>query len=710
MTDVVDPAPDLVDRFLAPFGVKPNRPAPKPPNVTVAAARDAYWDADWDAVGDVYTDPLTDAGARRQIREMMMTEDGGIAALAADPEMAALYIGGASPEFLAESGLLASLGRAKTDVVAATLLNLAARTAGDPDDQYLNRDASRDPVLFAMLANEMSAEVWNDSSSAIGAPKRGLGPRVCSALWNKGGHDEICALIDMGVDTSLAAQTDARGGLGVYSGFVMPLQHVLQKYIPDLEHLGTDAANDWDAAYRSEVEGAQKIFAALERNGSATSLTDWQEIKDSEMLAEFQENPGTIWGFENMRGPYVRAAHETDEGVRPVRMMELWDAVAPFLNEKAYDKLLENPGPEIERIVEQAVDKVGKDIDKVGPNPSGLGKYDDVARDKQQYLDNFRAEATTYLEEFASQVPEGTIARSSKDMEGVERPGGQIAGGALTVADVTGTHFDKFMSSFACKAGLWAAKNEGKPVYYCLDGINMDDVINYKQVKNKAIEAFLTDGGATDSKASHKEVVTMVEVREILNNWDELKDTVKFANKGVMLKDDALDAAILDWKTRMDQSDALAGRAPAPAKANFARELAALDPSLPDLLNSVAERDDDPTETDQDARDIVLKAGYLVKFANTRPQYVVKYLMSKCGVLTQYGLLPIGLVGAATTLGQLASQDPAASQQQIDAATVTLTDQLKHCAPQFRQPLAQALVNYPIVQRSRKLKKLKKLR
>ena len=44
------------------------------------------------------------------------------------------------------------------------------------------------------------------------------------------------------------------------------------------------------------------------------------------MITEFKENPGTIWGFEDIRLPFVQAAHATAHGLQPLRMMELWQA------------------------------------------------------------------------------------------------------------------------------------------------------------------------------------------------------------------------------------------------------------------------------------------------------------------------------------------------------------------------------------------------
>jgi hypothetical protein len=694
------PGAGQVNGFLAAFGRKP---LPNIPPVSMKAARDAFWDGDWDEVEDTYRDPRTTREAKEQIRQMMLGEDAGIAALAADPDLADIYLSAADPAFLRDSDLFLSLGRKKDDVVASTLLALASKKPADAAN--LDRDTQRDPALFGLLAEEIDLNAWNDTGKAIGAPKRGLGPRVCAALWFKGGYDEICKLIELGVDTTVPAQAETRGGLGVYSDFVMPLQHILQKHLRDIEKLGSNEAQAWDDARKAEVQGARKVFEALDRAGAAATLTRWSDVKNSEMVAEFQKEPGTIWGFEEVRLPYVQAAHETPQGAQPVRMMELWDAVIQTLSERNYAKLLDDPDSEIPRIVDLGAQTVGREIDK-------KDKYAEVRGEKDTYLARFRHDATAFLTEFAAQIPKGSFARVSEDTKGQPRPQSDSRPdwSPLAVSDVAGIHNDKFMSSFACKAGLWWAKNEGKPVYYCLDGINMDDVTDYKKVKNKAIEEFLAEGGATTSTKPHREVVTMKEMREILRNWDDLKDTVKFVDKGKVLKDQELTDAVDGWQKKMAASNAEAGRTPAPPKASFAKELAAIDPNLPERLEQIARLQMDPAESDKDARDIVRKAGYLLKIANTRPDYVLKYLMSKCGVLADYGLIPAGLADAAAALAKLASLDPPAQKSATDKAAADLVAQLKLCPAQFRQPLAEALVRYPLVQQAKKSKKqLKKM-
>jgi hypothetical protein len=306
------------------------------------------------------------------------------------------------------------------------------------------------------------------------------------------------------------------------------------------------------------------------------------------------------------------------------------------------------------------------------------------------------------------QIPKGSFARLSEDTKGSIRPKATrrelYERDELAVSDVAGIHSDKYMSSFACKAGLWWAKNEGKPVYYCLLGVDMDDVANYKKIKNRAIEDFLADGGARNSTKPHREVVTMQELREILNNWDDFKGTVKFVQKGKLLKGDELDRDVAAWMSKIKAANQEAGRAPAPPKADFAMELAAIDPQLMGKLETRAALDGNPTETDHDARAIVRKSGYLIKIANARPEYVLKYIMSKCDVLAKYQLIPDGLPGAAAKLAKLASRASLVDEGDLKQAAAALVEQLKLCPPRFRQPLSEAMVRYPLIERSRRLR------
>ncbi|MEW9920307.1 hypothetical protein AB2B41_11865 [Marimonas sp. MJW-29] len=686
-----EPSIEDVNTFLQAFVAQAAAPITHNLDDIFEAAAKSPAEADWESLKIILTLNTVAPRDKKKIRELtkgMLKNDDGRRLLEADPDLAGLFLAAGDPTDDDYQEFLGSLGTTRTDAVANAILNLAERDSRDP----------RDPELFEFLSEAIPVSTWNDTNMALGSKPRGLGARVCAQLFDKKGYDEICALIELGVDTTRPALSD-KSEAGAYSGFVRPLQHILQEYLPDTAKLDTDEEDDLSAVRKARAEGVKKIFERLEAEDAAVTLTSWQDIKDSELLEAFQENPGTIWGFESMRGPYVLAAHQTDEGVRPVRMMELWEAIEPALTPENYALLLEKPKKTIRKLVKEGVETIEANWTKT--EKQFKDKYDPVRRDKDAYLDRFRADATAMLTELAQQIPEGTFVRKHDDAHG------QFGDQDIMLSQIAGIDPGKFMGGIACKAGLWLAKNQGTPVYYCLDGINMDDVVNYKRVKNQAIAEFLAQGGATLGDP-HSEVITMCEVREILDNWDDLKDTVKFVVKGEILSGDDLDRDVAGWKRRMAAADNAAGRMPAPPRTTFDSELRAIDPALPGKLDDVASRQGQDT-ADKDARDIVRQSGYLVKFAHTHPGYVVKYLMSKCEILGAYGLISGGLIAVAADVGRMAVMDPPAARNEINAKVKDVADQLKHCAKPFQQPLAQALVRHPMLLRSNRLKVLKKI-
>ncbi|MBV9560126.1 MAG: hypothetical protein JOY90_06645, partial [Bradyrhizobium sp.] len=667
----------------------------------VGTARKAFEDGNLDQVRDLYG-KVTSADTKRQIRELMPLTDAKVQkAVQGDPALGAILLSAADPEALKKLDLKKAFGRKKDDVVAAALVAIGGKKSAG-DEAPVDRDTQRDTDLFNLLARQISKETWNDSGKGIGETKRGLGPRVCAGLWATGGYDEICALIERGVDTTVAAQSKTAGGIGVYSDFVQPLQHLIQGELRDTGKLGTAEARGWDEERLQRVKGAQKIFTTLKDQRKAVTVTSWNEVTNSELIGEFKKNPGTIWGFEDIRMPYVQAAHETDAGIKPIRMMELWEAAEPVLSSWAYEALLKDPDKEIKKVVDAALKTVTKAMDT-------KEKFAEVKRDKDKFLAEFEKDATAFLKELVGQVPKGTFGREAQDTKGKSRPyvEGRTDDRALIgVSDISGIHSNKFMTSFACKAGLWWAKQEKKPVYYCLDGIKMEDVTDYKKVKNKTIETFLADGGAIQSKEQpHREVVTMKEMREVLRNWDELKNTVKLVEKGAILKGDELEKKVAKWKSDMEAGNKDAGRTPAPPRVQLTKELAALDPKLMERLDKSARKKGEK-EADMDARDIARKAGYLAKMANTRPEYALKYLMAKCPVLVEYELIPNKLPEAAAKFGKLAATDPPPKKSELDKAGAALVAQIKECPPVFRQPLAQAMVSHPLLEYNKKLNKV----
>jgi hypothetical protein len=594
--------------------------------------------------------------------DYMAGTEGGRMLLENDPKLRGRVIAQLDPTKLDEF-----LGRFpdKREVAAGALLSIAGKEAA-PRGTTPDRAAQLDPAAFTVLKTQLKPAEWNDKT-------RGLGPQVCQALWKTKNYDQIVELIKYGVDTSVAARSPGLPdpASGIYSGFFQPIQHIVQKHLRDVPLLDRIPC-PLDEEDMSRAQGAKIILKALKAAGSKT-VTEWKEVETSEMIQQFKKKPGTIWGFEDVRLPFVQAAHGTKKGIQPVRMMELWEAVEQSLTPKAYEELLKNPATAADTFVEAGKKKIEAEL-KAG-NP----KYAEIAKEKDAYIRRFERQAKSFLIEFAAQMPKMAFTNT-----GNADPGNA----EMALSDVAGIQAGKLGGGLACKAGLWWAKEERKPVYYCLDGIDMDDVINYKAVKKKAIEDFIAAKGK-DGVVGHDEVITLVELREILKNWDDLKDTVKFVKKGEILKDDGIEnkltTKVQKWKTRMEAANKAAGRIPAPPRDKFARELNAIDPGLMARLA-------DGSVGDMDARDIVKKSGYLMKVAQTRPEIVLKYIMSRCGVLRKYKLISDNLPAVAA---QLASAD----KDEIEDLSARLLSEIKLCNAKFRGPLRDSLIRHPLVAR-----------
>ena len=503
-----------------------------------------------------------------KLAKKILNSNEGKQALVDNPKLGGALFSSIDPDALQDFDFDVAFPNAKDDILGEALLTLSQKkpVTNDGDSKP---PANLDPKLFKLLATTVDAKVWNDKTATAGV-RKGLGARVSMELWNAGGYEQVCDLIKHGVDTSLPTRVteDVKGDReGFYSGFVQPTQHIISKYLRDVGRL---EANDpsLEGVAKTKAEGAKKIFAALDSKekqveGTAKTLNKWSEVKGSEMIKAFEEKPGTIWGFEDVRMPYVQAGHESDKGSRPLRMWELWDALG--VNAKSYGELLQDPEGFANKKVQEAAQTIkNKESKRV--------KYADI-KDLDAFVEEFKKEAKAVLLEFAAQLPKGTLADISKE---------------------AGFEEEKFLGGLACKAGLWWAKEQKEPVYYCLDGVDMKDVIDYKKLKNAAIDDFL----AGQSKKKHDEVITMVEIREILKNWDDLKfknekgedeDVVKLVVKGKILTGDDLKDKVKQWKEDMEKvNKAKENRTPAPDFKTFTNELNKIDPGLLGLLTEKA--------------------------------------------------------------------------------------------------------------------------
>jgi hypothetical protein len=575
--------------------------------------------------------------------------------LRANPRLGGVLLSSIDPKALEDVDLSKTFRDAKNEVLGEALLLISQRApkSGEETETHLN---TLDPEFFKRLIEEIPPEVWNNKTATTGVLK-GLGARICMELWNSGGYEQAGQLIEYGVDTSLATRVtdDVKGDReGFYSGFVQPLEHIIAKYLSSVDKLNTEDADDWSELQKQKVAGAKKIFETLGED--SVSLTKWSDVQNCEMMEEFVKAPGTIWGFEDVRGPYVQAAHETDKGSRPLRMWELWDAIG--LNAKSYAELLEDPEGFAEKQVNSAAEVIAS-------GSSTRVNYDHID-DLETFVKEFKKSAKALLLEFAAQLPKGTYTSVSKK---------------------AGFEDGKFIGALACKAGLWLAKEQGEPVYYCLDGINMDDVTNYKKMKNAAIDDFLKG----KNKKRHDEVITMVEVREILKHWDELKDedgnsVVKFVLKGKILTGEQLEKKIAEWQKAMAKVDQK-NPTPAPDFNGFSAELNKVDDKLLEKLSEKAKIN--KKEANRDGLAILKKHGYLVKLANTRPHIALKYIMAKCEVLSEYELISEDLPEAAESLIDALDDG---NTKEIKKAAKKLKKEIEKCHADYHAPLKKALL------------------
>jgi hypothetical protein len=616
-----------------------------------------------------------------QLAKPLLTSKSGKKMLADNPKLAGELISSIDPAELANVDLDKALGTDKEDILIDSIHLLSERPSSSGNGNG-KPPLALDTKLFKMLATKIDPKVWNDKTPTTG-PRKGLGPRVGMELWNAGGYQEICDLIKHGVDTSLCTVLDfeMKGKEGSHSGFVEPMQHIIAPYLRDVGRLEAKDSTLTDVE-KPKAEGAQKIFKALAAKlkddeekaaklkedekkkfkSTVTTLTSWSDLQKSEWMTAFKEKPGTIWGFENVRAPYVQAGHGNTKKSRPLRMWELWDALG--VERQTYDDLLKDPEGYADKTVARAAQKI-KD------KKSTRVEYGDI-KNMDEFLEAFKKDAKTVLLEFAAQMPKGTFADSEKE---------------------AGFMQGKFMGGLACKAGLWWAKEQKEPIYYCLDGINMDDVTNYKILKNTAIDDFLS--GRTSKR--HNEVITMVEVREILKNWEDLKyknekdqdeDVVKFVYKGKILSGPELDDNIKKWKSDLKQVNT-ANPTPAPDYKTFTNQLNKIDPNL---LGELGKKD--VKTANREAREIVKKHGYFIKLANTKPHIALKYIMSKCDTLAkdEYKLISKGLPPAAVALKDaLASKDI----NKIATAEKDVRSEIANCNKAYREPLESALFPKP---------------
>ncbi len=195
--------------------------------------RDAWLDPAWvgkrrniASIQALHGSASISAQARSPIDERMLDHADGHRALATNPVFGGAVLANCDMDKLKGLDLQHMFGAGKAPVAAEALLTLASRNGRVPFDDD----------LFAKLTDEIDPDTWNDKTPYT----RGFGTRVCHALWNGGQYDKVAALVEHGVDTSLAARASGEIARGVFSDFVQPIQHVASKLLRDID--ATDKA------------------------------------------------------------------------------------------------------------------------------------------------------------------------------------------------------------------------------------------------------------------------------------------------------------------------------------------------------------------------------------------------------------------------------------------------------------------------------------
>lgn len=490
--------------------------------------------------------------------------------------------------------------------------------------------------------------IWDVTTKSLWTKKEnGIAAQVYNALWNASNdpdkYKRIAELVKRG-GTAQAFDLGRDLGRGKregeWSGFIQPLEHLLGNYIKAVHENST-------AVDKAKLEGAALILKAVAETYAQDSgkpkaytpvLTDYDRVLKSDWLTAFTQSPGTIWGFEDVRLPYVQAGHEAALSGKPVgkrvlRMMELWDAVNLAIGPGAYSELLSDPAKSIDAFLKVA--EAGIKSDEKGGKVGSL-------KDDSEFMTNWKAQVETYLRFLSERSPK---ARFDLD-------------------ELRGKDMGKSMGALACKVGLHWAKKSGEKVYYILDGINMDDALDYRNYATQQINAWVdqkSPQGETVPKR-HVPVITFQEIREILKNWDDLQDTVVFVRQGKIQSGAEFEQEVEGWVAKATDKGT-ARRYPLPSRfpERYKTELIDLvgDKGLAEILKLEAEPTTDPKLAIR-----LLSEARILKYALSMPEadVLASVLNDKVKTLVESGALSSVVVSSVQTLADKSL--PAAEQIQ----------------------------------------------
>ena len=365
----------------------------------------------------------------RELANGVLDDPGGDDAVRRDPALFASLV-------LADAGLRVAAGTpsrfgqriAPPGVELAAVGGLGpAVAAAMVRDHWTSMDPGRASAAYQWINQTIPKSTWND-------PTSGLAARMFNNLWNLGQTERICDLITLGVDSSLPAaygKDEGRGSRdGIWSGFVQPLQHLLGNYVKRVADETDPITKRLKDSAPPKVKRAADILALPRHPRRDPDLTNYTDVKRSDLVTAFLQKQGTIWGFEDVPAA-LRPSRpgDRDFGQQPLRMMEIWEGIKPTLDKAGYEKLITDPEGTIADCITVGVKKIQDEIDANNPEYAG--------RRKDEFVREFTKQCTDYLRFLARQTP-----------------------AAVETAELNGKDPGKLMGALACKAGLWWAQNQ----------------------------------------------------------------------------------------------------------------------------------------------------------------------------------------------------------------------------------------------------------
>ncbi|NMO53405.1 hypothetical protein HH310_19720 [Actinoplanes sp. TBRC 11911] len=512
---------------------------------------------------------------------------------------------------------------------------------------WMENTAGIGSAMYKWIFGTISTAEWNRAGTELAA--RGI-----NLLWNNRDYGRIAALLNDGVDPTKSARAyDGVKREGVWTGYVQPITHLLGKYLKSIKKLDTPEESSVTDA--EKVRGAKLLVERLLALPSPPKLLlDYDQVERSRMVEMFKAFPGTIWGFEDVRLPYVQAARDTGHGQQPLRMLDMWEVIQPILNPDTYVDLIKNPDATIEKQLDEAAKVVREGIRSGNPQYAGMKE--------DPYVKNFIEVSRSYLKFLSKRPPYAKY---------LEKPA------------VMGKDQGKLLPSYACKTGIWwsLSQDPPKPLYYCLDGINMSDVTNYKKYKTAQINTYLQaleeDPKNADKYHPFQEVITLAEMREILQHWDKFRDMVRFVEMGEVLSPEETRKRVTEWIGQMEVADKTS------EQRGFRGEW--------DLVEEARKliRDDDVfwSKTPPKTRRDCVKEAQVIKLAATADAQLLTQILSEgCASLIEAGQLPKNL-GALYDAARKAEPGPAR-----DEAVAALWTRFFLTGAGLRQMIRPALI------------------